>query len=107
MDFRITKVAISDANRWSYCYVYDLLPRHLPHVVEAARQITGRQARETILLRYLQSVIAARPEQVGRLFGWLPSDVERLVARLADAGQLHAGVRIEGLKGEFLVTGPN
>jgi hypothetical protein len=104
MDFRIAKVAISDANRWGYCYVYDLLPRHLPDVVKAARQITGRQARETILLRYLRTVIAARPEQVGRLFGWLPGDVERLVVRLAARGQLHAGARIEGLKGEYLVT---
>jgi hypothetical protein len=104
MDFRIAKVAISDANRWSYCYVYDLLPRHLPDVVEAARQITGRQARETILLRYLRTVIAAKPEQVTRLLGWLPGDVERLAARLAARGQLHAGMRIEGLTGEYLVT---
>lgn len=104
MDFRIAKVAISDANRWSYCYVYDLLPRHLPDVVQAARAITGRQARETILLCYLRTVIAARSEQVSRLFGWLPGDVERLVARLADAGQVHTRMPIEGLKGEYLVT---
>jgi hypothetical protein len=104
MDFRITKVAISDANRWSYCYVYDLLPRHLPEIVEAAREITGRRARETILLRYLRAVIAARPDQVSRLFGWLPGDVERLVARLADGRKLHAGVHVDGLKGNYLVT---
>jgi hypothetical protein len=104
MDFRIAKVAISDANRWSYCYVYDLLPRHFPEVVETAREISGRQAREIILLHYLRTVIAARQDQVSRLFGWLPGDVQRLVARLAECGQLHAGMRIEGLKGEYLVA---
>ena len=30
----ITKTAISDANRWHYCYVYDLLPRWLPDQVQ-------------------------------------------------------------------------
>ena len=63
MDFRIAKVAISDANRWGYCYVYDLLPRHFPEAVSAAKTITGPQARETILLRYLQTVVAATPRQ--------------------------------------------
>ncbi|NIV31301.1 MAG: hypothetical protein GWN58_17940, partial [Anaerolineae bacterium] len=78
MDFRIAKVAISDANRWGYCYVYDLLPRHLPQATAAARSISGRQARETLLLRYLQTVIAATPRQVRLLFGWQPGEVDGL-----------------------------
>ncbi len=104
MDFRITKVAISDANRWGYCYVYDLLPRHFLQVVEAAEAISGRQARETILLRYLRTVVAATPSDVGKLFGWQPGDVERLVGRLSGEGRMYKGVRIEGLAGEHLVS---
>jgi hypothetical protein len=104
MDFRITKVAISDANRWGYCYVYDLLPRHLPGVVRQARDITGRRARETILLRYLRTVVATVPRQVSRLFGWGTEDVACLVDRLASEGRLLATVRIEGLQGEYLAS---
>jgi hypothetical protein len=104
MDFRICKVAISDANRWGYCYVYDLLPRHLPQIVEAAREISGRQARETILLHYLRTVVAATPQQVTRLFGWESHDLERLTSRLTKEGRLHKAVRIEGLRGEHLVS---
>jgi hypothetical protein len=104
MDLRITKVAISDANRWGYCYVYDLLPRHFTEVVRKAEAITGRQARETILLRYLQTVIAATPQQVRGLFGWQPGDVDRLVGQLGAAGRIQAGIRIEGLAGQFLVS---
>jgi hypothetical protein len=104
MDWRIVKVAISDTNRWGYCYVYDLLPRHFPAVVEASRQLSGRQARETILLRYLRTVIAATPHQIGSLFGWEPGDVERLITRLAGEGRLQQGVRIQGLKGEHLTA---
>lgn len=103
MDFRISKVSISDANRWGYCYVYDLLPRHFAQVVEASRHIGGNEAREAILVRYLRSVVAATPQQVARLFDWQPGDVERLVARLAAQGRVRAEVHIEGLPGEHLV----
>ena len=104
MQFRIAKVAISDANRWGYCYVYDLLPRHFPAIVAAARDISGGQARETILLHYLRTVVAAAPAEVARLFAWQPRDVDRLAQRLAGAGRLRAGVAIAGLEGEYLVA---
>jgi hypothetical protein len=103
MDFRIAKVAISDANRWGYCYVYDLLPRHFPDVVEAAREISGRQARETILLHYLRTVVAATPGQVCRLFGWQPNELHRVTHELADNGRLHENARIEGLEQPYLL----
>jgi uncharacterized protein YcaQ len=104
MDFRITKVAISDANRWGYCYVYDLLPRHFPKVVHQAEPISGRQAREAILLQYLRTIVAVTNRDVCRLFDWQPSDVERMTERLAAEGRLHKGIRIEGLDGEHLVS---
>jgi hypothetical protein len=104
MDFRISKVAISDANRWGYCYVYDLLPRHFPGVVATAEKISGRQARETILLRYLRTVAAVTPRRVAGLFGWEPGDVTGLVERLASEGRLRKDVAIEGLRGRYLVS---
>jgi hypothetical protein len=104
MHLRIAKVAISDANRWGYCYVYDLLPRHFPGVVEAAQGITGSQARETILVHYLRTVVAATPREVSRLFDWPLEDVVRLSDRLARQGRLHQGLRIAGLDGEYLVS---
>jgi hypothetical protein len=84
--------------------VYDLLPRHFAPVVRKAEAITGGKARETILLRYLQTVVAATPQQVRSLFGWQPGDVDRLVRQLAADNRLHAGVQIEGLDGQYLVS---
>lgn len=104
MDFRIAKVAISDANRWGYCYVYDLLPRHFPGVVEAARKISGRQARETILLHYLRTVVVATPRQAKSVLGWSEGEIERLAMRLTEEGRLQSQVRIEGLRGTYLVS---
>jgi len=106
MDFRIVKVAISDANRWGYCYVYDLLYRHFAETVEASRAITGGQAQEVILLRYLRTVVASTSGEVRKLFGWLPRDLDRLVERLAAEGKLRQGVHMEGLEGEFLLSAP-
>lgn len=106
MDFRIVKVAISDANRWGYCYVYDLLYRHFAETVEASRAITGGQAQEVILLRYLRTVVASTSGEVRKLFGWLPRDLDRLVERLAAEGKLRQGVHMEGLEGEFLISVP-
>jgi hypothetical protein len=104
MDFRITKVAISDANRWGYCYVYDLLPRHFAEIVAASRTITGGQAQETILLRYLKTAVAATTGEVRKLFGWQARDLDLLVERLAGERRLHRGIEIEGLAGEYLVS---
>jgi hypothetical protein len=104
MDFRITKVAISDANRWSYCYVYDVLPRHFDQITLDSRSISGPEAQKVILLAYLKTVVAITPRQVSSLFGWTPSDVERLAHKLAGTEQLHRDVPIEGLKGQYLVS---
>jgi hypothetical protein len=104
MDWRITKVAISEANRWGYCYVYDIVPRHFPRILKASRGITGRQAHETILLRYLDTVVAATARQVSGLFGWEASQLERVVQRLARQGKLCQGVQIKGMPGEYLTA---
>jgi len=103
MGFKIVKVGISDANRWKYCYVYDLFLRRFPAQVAAARAINSTQAMRTILCRYLATVIAATPEQVTRLFGWEPWRLERVVARLAAEGIVRTKVPIEGLPGGHLL----
>ena len=72
--------------------------------MEAAQAITGRQAREVILLRYLRTVVVSTTRELRKLFGWQPGDLDRLVERLADEGRLRQGVQIEGLEGEFLVS---
>ena len=81
-----------------------MLPRHFPDVVSTAEEISGRQARETILLRHLQTVVAATTRQIAGLFGWEQGDVDRLAERLAGEGHLRQDVVIEGLEGRYLVT---
>ena len=102
MGFKIVKAGISDANRWKYCYVYDLFIRRFPAVAEAARAISQDRAATTILRRYLETVVAARPADVRRLFGWDPWRMERTVGQLVAAGEIRTDARIEGQPGEWL-----
>ncbi len=100
---KITKTGISEANRWHYCYVYDLLPRWLPDLVQQGVAIRSRDAYPAILERYLRTVIAAHPDDIIRLFGWSVDTVERAIARLAEDGRVHTGIEITGLEGAHVV----
>jgi len=103
MSFRIVKTGISDANRWGYCYVYDLFVRHFPNVVTEARSIRQDDAAATVLSRYLATVYAAKPASIGRLLGWDNWRLQRTIEQVTAAGQIAGGVRIENQSGEFLV----
>lgn len=94
MGFKIVKVGISDANRWGYCYVYDLFIRQFPDVVAQSRAISENQAADVILARYLATVGASTPAQLLRLFGWEPWRLERSLERLARAGAIRTGIRV-------------
>ncbi|MDH7489990.1 MAG: crosslink repair DNA glycosylase YcaQ family protein [Anaerolineae bacterium] len=101
MGFKIVKVGISDANRWGYCYVYDVFIRQFPDVVSQSRAISENQAADTILTRYLATVRVATPAQLLRLFGWEPWRLERSLERLARSGVVRTDVRV-GDEGGFV-----
>jgi len=94
MGFKIVKVGISDANRWGYCYVYDLFIRQFPDVVAQSRLISENQAADAILTRYLATVRVASPVQLQRLFGWERWRLERSLERLARSGVVRTDVRV-------------
>jgi hypothetical protein len=103
MGYKIAKVGISDANRWKYCYVYDLFLRRFPELVAIARTINSTQAIRTIFCRYLKTVVAATPEQVLRLFGWEAWRLARIVTSLVAEGVIRANLSVEGRKGSYMM----
>jgi hypothetical protein len=94
MDFKIVKVGISDANRWGYCYVYDVLLRQFPDVASQARGITENHAADSILTRYLDTVLVSTPERLLRLLGWERWRLQQSLERLTRSGALLADVRV-------------
>ena len=100
---KIVKVGISDAHRWGYAYVYDLFLRRFPEIAQTARGISEDQAMETLLGRYMSSVIAVPRKAAQRLFGWDDWNWERVVGRLGEKRVLYTDMRIEGLRGPCIV----
>ncbi len=114
-DLKIVKAGISDANRWKYCYVYDILLRWAPDLAEQARQFNSRQAMRHLIGTYLRTSVAAPVPLFPRLFGWDPGVTERIVSEMLSDGSLEA-IRVVGgpgltarakppAEGEIWVTG--
>ncbi len=99
---KIIKVGISDANAWGYCYVYDLLLRQHPDLAGQARAIHSTQAEDELCLRYLAAAVCVARSEIGRLFGWEPWRIERLVSRLGDSGQVASDLRWPGRREPYL-----
>ncbi len=104
VELRIVKSGTADTGAWGYAYVYDLFLRRYPDVPEQARVLSGAEAQETLLLRYLRNVVAVSESDARRLVGWEPWEWQPLVARLAERGALRQ-VSIEGLGEACLLTG--
>ncbi|MGQ9684080.1 MAG: AlkZ-related protein [Anaerolineae bacterium] len=95
---KIVKVGISDANAWGSCYVYDLL-RQYPGLAERACSISSVQAEYALCLKYLETTVCIAQEEIGRLFGWEPWRLDRLIARLQAIGALEKDLTCPGRRG--------
>jgi hypothetical protein len=107
--FRILPVGISDAGAWHYSFVYDMVSRHFPDIVERSHPITEPQARQKLISLYLQSVGAASIKEIQRLFGsaphkWEAARTQRDLGKLVEQGEITAGVEVEGIKEACFVT---
>ena len=100
---KVLPVGIAEAGAWRYAFIYELLPRWFPKVPERAQAIGRGEARRRLLRRYLGNVVAATPAQAARLFGWTTEEVERAAAKLEAAGEIERGVRVEGLRGQYMI----
>ncbi len=95
MGFKVAKAGIAPVGRWKYAYIYDLFLRRFPGVAATARDISLDLAAATILERYVSVVVAIRPADARRLFGWDAWRFERTVSQLTAAGRLRADLRLE------------
>lgn len=73
-DFKILPVGVAEAGAWRYAFIYDIVPRHMPELVENARSISEADARSRLAHLFLCSVGVAMPRDIARLFGW-PHDL--------------------------------
>lgn len=81
-DFKIVPVAVTQAGSWHYAFVYGLVFRHYPAIIEQSRFITQRQAQRKLAELYLRSVGAATIHDLIKLFQWDSTHIEQIVQGL-------------------------
>jgi hypothetical protein len=88
-DMRILPVSIAEAGRWRYAFVYELVHRYHPDIVDKARFITENQARQHIVLKYLSSVGLSSLKKINSVFCWTPEKTETTLNGLLEkSGQI-------------------
>jgi hypothetical protein len=90
-DFKLMPIGISDAGAWHYSHIYEIVARYMPDLVEKARYIQESLARKKIIQQYFASVGAARIEDIGKLFGWLPEKIEPILMLLEHENFIRSG----------------
>jgi uncharacterized protein YcaQ len=101
-NFNILPVAISQAGRWHYAFVYDITTRHFPDLIDRTRLISERKARLKLTELYLRSVGATQLSQLRKLFGWSSGDIEHTLDELDKSGLVHSHLARADQAGEWI-----
>jgi len=104
MEFKILPTGTSEAGRWRYAFVYDLVSRHYPDLLEKAGKITESLAREQILKSYLKSVGAIEVKQAARLLRWKPAVCQKTALALIEQGILVDDVKLKGKEEQLIAV---
>ena len=102
-DFKILPIAVAQAGAWRYAFVYDIVTRHYPEIIDQTRFINERQAHRFLTEKYFYSVGAAHMSDLIKIFGWSPDDTRLAVNHLVQQGTLCQNVRIENQPGEWVI----
>jgi hypothetical protein len=99
-DLKIVPIGVARAGAWRYAFIYEIVSRWYPDLPEQARPISGNQARQVLVLRYLDNVVAADRNMIRRVFhilNWTAADLDRTIGTLLQAGVAQE-VQVKGLK---------
>lgn len=96
MELKILPVGVAQAGAWRYAFVYDLVHRHFPELIELARPISERDARSQILFKYFESVGAASLSQLQRLLRWERNELQKTLDQFVHEHLLIPHVEIQG-----------
>lgn len=103
---KVLPVGVARTGAWNYAFIYDIVQRHLPELPQQARTINPHEAQRTLLLRYIDSVVAADRRMIGQMFRvlkWTPTELNRAMAALVQEGAIRE-LQVEGLKHPQLVS---
>jgi len=93
---------VADAGAWHYAFIYDIVARAYPDLLENSRFIGEFDARQNMVRAYFNSVGAAQLRDLSLLFQWGASDLERTLERLVKSDFLQRGLQHPSARGEWL-----
>ena len=101
--FRILPVGISEAGAWHYSFIYDIVARHHPDIIERSHPIAEHEARQKLLALYLDSVGAVPFNEIKRVFAntptkWPIDRIHRDLGKMEERGEILQGVEVEGIQ---------
>ena len=104
---KVVPVGIARTGAWNYAFYYELFQRWFPEIPEQARHIKRSEARRTLVLRYLDNVVAADRKMIEKVFHvlkWTSRELDRTLGALLEEGAVRE-VQAEGEKNpQFLST---
>ena len=95
----ILPIGVAEAGSWNYAFIYELVDRWYPGLLEQAQPLAAEPARAHLARRLLDSVGAATPGTVQRLFHWPAEAVHQALddlRRIRAARQLPDGRWVSG-----------
>ena len=101
-DFKIVPIGVTKSGGWRYAFAYDLVSRHYPDLLEQARHIQERPAREKLIEVYFRSVGAVKFDDIIKIFRWTVADTKRALTNLEKQGVIQQGQQHEDLPGEWI-----
>jgi hypothetical protein len=107
--FRIMPVGVSEAGAWHYAFIYDIVSRHFPDLIERAHPISEAEARQKLVEIYLASVGAVPFKEIQRMFcnqpmNWPVEVLERDLRKMEERGTVNQGVLVDGFKSPLVAS---
>ena len=103
---KVLPVGVAEAGAWRYAFLYEIVQRHYPELPERARPIKRSEARHTLVLRYLDNVVAADRKMVEKVFHvlkWTADEWDRTIEALQQEEAIRQ-VTVKGSSSPTLVS---
>jgi hypothetical protein len=94
---RIMPVGISNAGAWHYAFLYDIVPRQFPDLVQQAGLITENEATLQLARCFFLTQGASSYASLARLFHWNDCVSTKVINSLVEEGFLFKDVQIPNL----------
>lgn len=88
VDMKILPIGIAEAGAWKYCFIYQIVPDHLPELPKLARAITESQARQRILSFFFNALGFATMGFTEKFFGWKSTYLDSTLASMVQESEL-------------------